>query len=49
MIRARKPNMDSEEEDTPICEWCGFPIEEPGQQCYACDDGVTCDPDPYNV
>lgn len=27
----------------PICEYCGFTIEERGQKCPALDDGV-CEP-----
>lgn len=40
--------VDLEDIDPPICEYCGMPIEEHGQECAGLDDGV-CDPDPYGV
>ena len=30
-----------------ICEWCGMPIDETGEQCPARDAEVACDPEPY--
>lgn len=31
--------MTPEDLPDPICEYCGFPIEEDGQRCVALDDG----------
>ncbi|MBP1987257.1 hypothetical protein J2753_001755 [Halolamina salifodinae] len=31
------------EEETLICEFCGFPILDPEQECAALDDG-RCEP-----
>jgi len=30
-------------DEPPICNYCGFEIDEPGQQCTALDDG-ECQP-----
>lgn len=35
------------DEETALCEWCGAVVNRLDQQCYARDDGWTCDPAPY--
>lgn len=34
------------DEEVDVCDFCGMPIEEDGQQCYALPDGFECDPNP---
>lgn len=36
-------SFDPEKLPDPICEFCGFPIEEVDQDCVALDEGV-CSP-----
>jgi len=32
------PSEGAEEIGDPLCDYCGLPIEEPDQDCPACDD-----------
>jgi hypothetical protein len=34
--------LSLDELENPICDICGFEIEERGQQCFARDDGEVC-------
>jgi hypothetical protein len=40
----QQPRLSLDELENPVCDCCGFEIEESGQQCYARDDGEVCAP-----
>jgi hypothetical protein len=41
-VSSYRSRLDLDELPDPVCEACGFPIEETGQECIALDDGGEC-------
>ncbi|WP_286671095.1 hypothetical protein [Haloglomus halophilum] len=39
-----QPRVSLADLDNPICEFCGFEIEDRDLQCYARGDGEVCAP-----